>query len=102
SKMMFEDTFRGGLFLDVGDARGLGYSQVLVGAGEGGGPRVTLLDVKQNAVLMNYFAADQNTRGGISVDVGEIVPGRGQMIVTGGGPGNGPVVNPYPPDGPWP
>jgi cyclophilin family peptidyl-prolyl cis-trans isomerase len=97
SKLVFEETFRGGLFLDVGDARNLGYSQVLVGAGQDGGPRVTLLDVKQNQVLLNYFAADQATRGGISVDIGEIVTGRGPMIVTGGGAGNGPVVNVYAP-----
>ena len=35
--MVFEDTFRGGLYLDVGDAFTRGYSQILVGAGFTGG-----------------------------------------------------------------
>ncbi len=97
SRIVFEESFRGGLYVDSGDALGLGYGQVLVGAGESGGPRVTLLDVRRDLVLLNYFAADSTTRGGISVDIGEIVPGRGPFIVTGGGPGNGPVVNVYAP-----
>src|SRR5262249_45557110 len=50
SRMVFEDTFRGGLFVSVSDVQGLGYAQVLVGAGNGGGPRVTLYDVKQDKV----------------------------------------------------
>lgn len=90
--MVFEDTFRGGLHLRLKDVAGLGYAQVLVGAGDTGGPRVTLLDLRRNVVLQNFFAGDQNFRGGVSVDAGEVFDGRGQTIVTGLGPGAGPVV----------
>jgi cyclophilin family peptidyl-prolyl cis-trans isomerase len=89
---VFEDTFRGGLSVAVADTRGLGYAQVLVGAGNTGGPRVTLLDVKQNRVLLNFFSSDDGARGGVSLAMAEVSPGKGQFIVTGGGPGNGPVV----------
>ncbi|HJZ56841.1 MAG TPA: peptidylprolyl isomerase [Gemmataceae bacterium] len=95
TRMVFEDTFRGGLFLKVGDAQRLGYSQVYVGAGDSGGPRVTLLDVSRNQVLQNFFAGDKETRGGVSFDLGEVVPGRGPMLVVGGGPQSGPTVNVY-------
>lgn len=95
SKMVFEDTFRGGLSLEVGDTRSLGYSQILVGAGNTGGPRVTLFDAKQNTTLLNYFAGDSSTRGGVSVDMGTVDATHGTVIVTGGGPGSGPVVNVY-------
>jgi cyclophilin family peptidyl-prolyl cis-trans isomerase len=95
SKMIFEDTFRGGLNLEVADARNLGYSQILVGAGNTGGPRVTLFDAKTNQSLLNFFAADPETRGGVSVDVGAVDATHGTLIVTGGGQGNGPVVNAY-------
>ena len=92
TRMVFEDTFRGGLNLDVADGRNLGYSQILVGAGNTGGPRVTLFDAKTNTTLLNFFAFDLTTRGGVSVDMGAVDATSGNLIVTGGGPGSGPVV----------
>lgn len=90
---VFEEVFKGGLNLKVADVTGLGYAQVLVGAGDTGGPRVTLLDLKRNVVLQNFFAGDEATRGGVSVDAGVVFAGRGQTIVTGMGPGRtGPQV----------
>jgi cyclophilin family peptidyl-prolyl cis-trans isomerase len=89
---VFENTFRGGLYVQVGDAQNLGYDQVLVGAGNSGGPRVTLLDFKRGTELLNFFAGDDSLRGGVDVDLGDVFAGRGQMIVTGLGPGAGPRV----------
>lgn len=90
---VFDPEFRGGLHLKVGDAAGLGYDQVLVGAGETGGPRVTLLDLKRNTQLLNFFAGDFTTRGGVDVDLGDVFQGKGQMIVTGSGPGPAATVS---------
>jgi cyclophilin family peptidyl-prolyl cis-trans isomerase len=90
---VFESTFRGGLYLQVGDARNLGYDQVLVGAGNSGGPRVTLLDFNTDTELLNFFAADPTLRGGVDVDMGTVFVGRGQMIVTAAGPGASPQVS---------
>ena len=90
---VFEDTFRGGLYVQTGDAQNLGYDQVLVGAGFTGGPRVTLLDFKRGTELLNFFAGDDTLRGGVDVDLGDVFAGRGQMIVTGMGPGAGPQVS---------
>jgi len=89
SEMLFEETFRGGLNLRVGDFLGLGYSQILVGAGNTGGPRVTLYDAARGLVLLNFFAHDENLRGGVTFDVGPLLPGPRLFLVTAvafGGP----------------
>ncbi|HEX4612986.1 MAG TPA: peptidylprolyl isomerase [Urbifossiella sp.] len=90
---VFENSFRGGLNVQVGDAQGLGYDQVLVGAGDSGGPRATLLDFKTGKELLNFFAGDSTLRGGVDVDVSDVFSGKGQMIVTSMGPGAGPTVS---------
>ncbi len=92
---VFENTFRGGLYVQVGDAQNLGYDQVLVGAGDSGGPRVTLLDFKRGVELLNFFAGNDALRGGVDVDLGDVFAGRGQMIVAAMGPGAGPEVSLY-------
>jgi hypothetical protein len=96
---VFEDTFRGGLYLDVGDVLGTGYAQILVGAGKTGGPRVTLFDAVRNQPAYNYFAYDPALRGGVTVDVAALRAGGQTQIVTGPGTGGGPAVavwNGYP------
>lgn len=90
---LFENTFRGGLNLKVGDAAGLGYDQVVVAAGNTGGPRVSVLDLKQNKQLLNFFAGDPNTRGGVDIDLADVFKGKGEMIVAGTGPGVAPTVS---------
>jgi cyclophilin family peptidyl-prolyl cis-trans isomerase len=92
SKMMFEDSFRGGLVLDVGDFLGKGYSQVVFGAGRTGGPRVTVWDFVQNKQIYNYFAYDSTLRGGVTVDAADLRGNGFAVIVTGAGQGAGPVV----------
>jgi cyclophilin family peptidyl-prolyl cis-trans isomerase len=89
---VFETTFTGGLYLDVGDILGKGYDQILVGAGDTGGPRVTVYDAVQNKPVFNYFAYDPTLRGGVTVDVAGLRAGGQVQIVTGAGVGGGPVV----------
>ena len=89
---LFDPAFRGGLHVQVGDAAGLGYDQILIGAGDSGGPRITLLDVVQRQTLLNFFAGDPNVRGGVSLDLAEVFRGRGQTIIAGTGPGIAPTV----------
>lgn len=92
---VFDPTFRGGLHLKLGDASGRGYDQVLVAAGETGGPRVTLLDLVHNQQLLNFFIGDPNARGGVSVDLATVFSNQGMMIVGGTGPGSSPTVYVY-------
>jgi cyclophilin family peptidyl-prolyl cis-trans isomerase len=92
TRMMFEDTFRGGLTVAAADLQGKGYAQVVVGAGRTGGPRVTVWDVKTNAQAYNYFAYDSTLRGGVSIDAADIRGNGFAIILTGTGEGGGPIV----------
>lgn len=90
---LYANDFRGGLFVEAGDSRNLGYDQVLVGAGNTGGPRITLLDLKQNRTLLNIFTLDSATRGGIgSIDMSDVFRNKGQDIIVGSGPSNSPLI----------
>jgi hypothetical protein len=93
--MIFEETFRGGLYLTLGDGFALGYSQILVGAGFTGGPRVTLYDAVENKVLLNFFADDPTFRGGVTVAMSDLRGNGEQHIITGLGKGGGPIVSVY-------
>jgi cyclophilin family peptidyl-prolyl cis-trans isomerase len=82
----FANDFRGGVQLEAGDTRSLGYDQVIVGAGNSGGPRVMVLDLKANRVLSNFFAGDATGRGGVGgIDLAEVFSSKGQNIIVGSG-----------------
>lgn len=75
----------------AGDLDGNGYQDILVGAGEGGGPRVALVDGKTGDVLANFFAFEPTFAGGVSV----AYDGAAGLIYVGAGKGGGPVVATY-------
>jgi len=87
SLQVFEPTFRGGLTLAVGDLAGTGTSQVVVGAGFGGGPRVSVWDAKANVIAQNYFAHDPSRRGGVEVAVTDLEVGGKLQVLTGAADG---------------
>ncbi len=90
---VFANDYRGGLFVAVGDALHLGYSQVAVGAGDSGGPRVTVLDFKQSKGLLDFYAGNPSSRGGVgSLAVSDMFKGAGQDIVAGSGVNQPPAV----------
>lgn len=69
----FAPTFGGGTYVAVGDLNGDGYGDLIVGAGEGGGPHVKALSGKSlvrgvtTDEVASFFAGDPNTRGGVRV-----------------------------------
>ncbi len=67
----YDPRFTGGVNVTTGDVDGDGRSELIVGAGPGGGPHVRIFkfDVSdQRFVLVNEFMAyDPNFRGGVSV-----------------------------------
>ncbi|PJC32754.1 hypothetical protein CO049_01985, partial [Candidatus Roizmanbacteria bacterium CG_4_9_14_0_2_um_filter_36_12] len=59
--------FKGGAFIASGDVNADGRAEIIVTAGKGGGPHVTVHNYKSE-VIANFFAYDQNTfRNGITV-----------------------------------
>ncbi len=98
----FEPTFRGGAYVAVGDVDGDLVPDIIVGAGDGGGPRVQVYSlVSGNGVLTfglppiaDFFAYEPTFRNGVRVAAGDIDGSSlgTDEIVTGAGPGGGPAV----------
>lgn len=93
SVQIFENTFRGGLYVDAKDALGKGYSQILIGAGFTGGPRVSLYDFVQDKVVLNYFAYDSALRSGVAVSLSDLRGGEQFQILTVPGQNGAPAVS---------
>ena len=88
----YEDTFRGGVLVSSGDTNGDGIDDIITGTGVGGGPRVQVFSGKDNRVLRNEFAYEDSFRGGVLVSSGDTNGDGNDDIITGTGPGGGPVV----------
>ena len=82
TRLVFEERYRGGLNVVLGDLAGRGYSQIVIGAGAGGGPRVVVLDAKLSTTDRDFFAHDPAGRGGVTVGVSSPAPGGALAIVT--------------------
>ncbi|MBX9580714.1 MAG: FG-GAP-like repeat-containing protein, partial [Gemmataceae bacterium] len=90
----FDPSLRNGVFLSGGDLNGDGRSELVVGAGPGGGPQVLAFD---GAALLggalveraNFFAQDINNRNGVRVSVADVDHDGLADIVTGDASGPG-------------
>jgi hypothetical protein len=96
----FEPTFRGGGYVAVGDVNGDFVPDIIVGAGDGGGPRVQVYDGTKLGLppIADFFAYEPTFRNGVRVAAGNLDgddtgSGTGTYeIITGAGPGGGPAV----------
>jgi len=90
----YNNNFRGGVQVAVGDVDGDGQDEIVTGAGNGGGPQVRIFDGSGN-VQGQFFAYDKDFRGGVRVATGNINKGArnyAQEIITSPGPGGGPHI----------
>ena len=101
----FESNFTGGLYIacgnlngDVNPTTGLVYDDIIVGAGPGGGPRITAFAgaqafaINQSTVMVNFFAYAPQFTGGVTVAAADRTGDGIDEIVTGAGFGGGPNV----------
>ena len=88
----FESQFKGGCYVSSGDVNGDGFDDVIVAAGESGGPRVLVYSGQNGQVIRNFFAFDQNFRGGVRIASGDIDGNQIDDSVASPGEGGGPVV----------
>lgn len=90
--------FTGSLQVASGDITGDGYSDVVIGAGQGGGPHIRAFDGLTGAEISSFFAYDPSFLGGVSVSIGDYNGDGLGEIITGAGPGGGPhvkIFNPF-------
>lgn len=93
----YNPAFTGGISVASGDVNGDGYSDVVVGAGPGGGPHVLAvsgLQISQGTqvVLASFFAFDPGINRGVFVGAGDYNGDIVSDIVVAAGPGGGPHV----------
>ena len=89
--------FTGGVVVATGRVNGTGFSDVVVGAGPGGGPEVVVYDGQQlargNAIMTAaFFAFPVGFSGGVTLAVGNVNNTGHADVVVGAGPGGGPEV----------
>jgi hypothetical protein len=88
----YDAAFTGGVWVAVGDVNGDGATDIITGAGAGGGPHVKVFDGRTLAELASFFAYDPSFRGGVNVAAGDVNGDGFADIITGAGPGGGPHV----------
>jgi len=90
----FDPNFRGGGHVAIGDFNGNGTGDIIVGAGEGGGPHVQVfqldpLGANGLKTLSSFFAYDGALRSGVRVAAGPLQRLGRDFIVTAPGAGGG-------------
>ena len=88
---VYADSFTGGVNIASGDVDGNGASEIITGAGFGGGPHVRIFDNK-GGLKGQFFAYNKNFRGGVNVAACDIDGNGTAEIITGAGFGGGPHV----------
>ncbi len=78
----YDENFRGGVSLAIGDPDGDGYNEIITGAGPGGGPHVRVFD-RFGQVEDNIFPFHYAFRGGVNVGVANVDGGQEDELLVG-------------------
>lgn len=89
--MAFNSKFSGGVYVASGDTDGDKKDEIIVGAGEGGGPQVKIFDKKGKLKNM-FFAHSKKKRTGVRVAAIDTNRDGKSGILTGAGNGDEPWV----------
>jgi autotransporter-associated beta strand protein len=90
SFMAFDVSFNGGVSVAAGDVYADGRSDLIIGAGAGGGPHVKVFSGKTGLLLTSFFADDASFRGGVRVAAGDVNGDAKADIIMGTGRGSEP------------
>lgn len=95
----FDPNFAGSVAVATGDVTGDGIDDVVMASGDGGGPRVKVIDGATQETVADFFAYEGSFRGGVFVALGNLDDDPALEIVTGTGIGGGPRVRSFDLDG---
>ncbi len=87
----YNPAFTGGVRVAAGDVTGSGSDDIIVGAGAGGGPNISVFNGNGNAVN-SFFAYNPNFDDGVTVASGDLSGNGLDDIIVGSGSGGGPEV----------
>jgi len=90
--------FRGGVYVGSGEFTGDWISEVITGAGPGGGPAVGVWR-DTGVQLGGFMAFPVGFHGGVRVTSGRVEPSGPRDVITAAGPGGGPAVEVFHTDG---
>src|SRR5262245_25310657 len=88
----FDPGFTGGLSVATGQVNGTGVSDVIAGAGPGGGPEVKVFDgahllAGEVLTTADFFAFNPGFAGGVTLALGHINGTAHKDVIVGAGPG---------------
>jgi hypothetical protein len=87
----FTPSFTGGVYVAAGNVTGSNVASVICGAGEGGGPQITVFG-GDGTPQGSFFAFPVFFTGGVRVAAGDLAGSGVDDIVAGAGPGAAPEV----------
>ena len=87
----YSPNFTGPINIATGDINSDGKEEVITGAGIGGGPHVRVFNI-EGQVMLQFFAYNASSRGGVTVAVANVTGDSDEEIITGAGKGQEPVV----------
>ena len=87
--MAYDPSFRKGIKVACGDLNGDGEIEIIIGAGQGGGPQIRIFDQNGNPEFTpGFFAFDQNLRSGVNIAVGDVDgDGKDEIVAAPGSSG---------------
>jgi FG-GAP-like repeat/FG-GAP repeat/WD40-like Beta Propeller Repeat len=88
----FESAFTGGVYVAAGDLNNDGTPELVVGAGELGGPRLQIYNATTGQRTFDQFAYESSSRTGVHVATGDYNGDGTKDVVIGAGAGGGPRV----------
>ena len=82
SFLAYAEGFTGGVKVAAGDFDHDGKAEIVTGAGAGGGPHVRVFK-PDGALVSQFFAYNQNVKGGVNIAVGDVhADGQDEIIVS--------------------
>jgi hypothetical protein len=91
-RVVFNEAFRGGVYVAAGDVNGDGFDDIIVGAGAVA-PRVKAVSGLDGSELTDFAAFRADFRGGVRVAAVDRNGDGSAEIVAAAGRGQGPIVN---------